>query len=113
MTTPRNPKCLPDADAGLRAIKELHQNLSAALESASDLQAAFESATRLADALREMADGAALTRAKIAAQMAEDESLSLAGLAAKLGVSKARADQLIKAARKPSGWAAKDLRREQ
>lgn len=84
---------------GLSAIRQLYVEVSEALQNTSDLQQAFDSVTRLANGLRELADSAALTRAKVAAQIREDEGLSVAALGAKLGMSKARADQLLNAAR--------------
>lgn len=86
-------------DAGLSAMRRLYEDVTMALQTMPDLQQAFSRATRLADDLRKMADGAALTRAKVAAQIHDAENLSLAGLATKLGMSKARANQLLKAAR--------------
>nr|WP_055506801.1 hypothetical protein [Nonomuraea pusilla] len=90
---------LISADVNLHAMKRLYEEVTLALQTMPDLQQAFVRATRLADDLREMADGAALTRAKVAARIHDAEGLSLAVLATRLGVSKARADQLLKAAR--------------
>ncbi|NUW33845.1 hypothetical protein HTZ77_20760 [Nonomuraea sp. SMC257] len=86
-------------DAELSAMRRIYEDVTLTLQSMPDLQQAFIQATRLADDLRKMADDAALTRARVAAQIHDAEALSLAALATKLGISKARADQLLKAAR--------------
>jgi hypothetical protein len=65
----------------------------------SQAQHAFESATALADTLRQLAENAANLRAHTAARIAAEEKLSLSVLASRIGVSKARADQLIKSAK--------------
>lgn len=65
----------------------------------SQTQHAFESATALADTLRQLAENAANLRARTAARIATEEKLSLSVLATRIGVSKARADQLIKSAK--------------
>ncbi|MFC4007952.1 hypothetical protein ACFOY2_12015 [Nonomuraea purpurea] len=88
-----------DPNAALDSIQQAYNQAAAALQNSSDLETAYQVATRLADNMRELADAAALIRAKSAQRIWESEQLSLSGLAAKIGVSKARADQLIKAAR--------------
>ncbi|GAA3168007.1 hypothetical protein [Nonomuraea roseoviolacea] len=80
-------------------LRRIYEQISGALQMSSDPEVAFGSATVLADALREMADDAALTRAKVAAQIREGEGLSIQALGERLGISKARADQLLRAAR--------------
>ncbi len=81
-------------------------NLRRAYEQAADVisampgQRAFEAATGLADVLRELAELAAELRAQTAARIAEEEKLSLAVLATRIGVSKARAAQLVQSAQK-------------
>ena len=65
----------------------------------SQAQHAFDSATALADTLRQLAENAANLRARTAARIATEEKLSLSVLATRIGVSKARADQLIKSAK--------------
>ncbi|MBB6351256.1 replicative superfamily II helicase [Nonomuraea muscovyensis] len=87
-----------DATDSLQILGILYDQISNALQNASDPKSAFARATTLADALREMADDAALTRAKLAARIREDEGLSMQALGQALGISKARAAQLINAA---------------
>ncbi len=60
-------------------------------------QQKLEAAGRLAEVLRSRSDEAARIRHAEAVQIFEAESLSLAQLANRVGVSKARADQIIKA----------------
>ena len=62
----------------------------------SQAQHAFESATALADTLRQLAENAASLRAQTAVRIATEEKLSLSVLATRIGVSKARAEQLVK-----------------
>ncbi|TDB97420.1 hypothetical protein E1267_39825 [Nonomuraea longispora] len=83
----------------LIAIRQAYEDAEVALNSMTDFEEAYQLATQLADGLRTLADAAALARARSAAQISEAEALSLAGLATKLGVSKARASQLLRAAR--------------
>lgn len=87
----------PDA---LEPMKRAYDQINANLQGMADLEAAYHIATRLADCLRKLADDAALTRAKCAAKISDAEKLSLRRLADKLGISKARADQLIRVARR-------------
>lgn len=74
------------ADAALDAIRHL-----------TDSQWKLEAAGKLVEALRARSDEAARIRHAEAVRIFEEESLSLAQLASRVGVSKARADQIIKA----------------
>ena len=83
-----------DLDAVRHAIREAVTSL--------DTQAprqAFEDASALVELLTAEAIAAGKVRAGIAAQLRDKEQLSLAGLAEVLGISKARADQLVRLAR--------------
>lgn len=71
-----------------------------AVERVSDAGRAAELAAGLVKAAEEAVGGAAQLRARMARRLLEEEGLSLAQLAARLGVSKARADQLVRAARR-------------
>jgi len=57
-------------------------------------QRAFEAATELADVLREAAEAASRLRGETVRGIKNAEQLSLAALAERIGVSKARAGQL-------------------
>ncbi|MEV4371310.1 hypothetical protein AB0J71_29855 [Nonomuraea sp. NPDC049637] len=83
----------------LATMKLAYRQIKARLLADPDCAEAFRLATELAESLREMAEEASLARAKAAARISESESLSLAGLANKLGISKARASQLLRVAR--------------
>jgi len=76
------------ADAALAAIRR-----------ATDPQAKLEAAGRLLEALRSRSDEAARIRHAEALRIYEAESLSLAQLANRVGISKARADQIVRAER--------------
>ena len=86
------------ADA-LDALTRAYRAAAAAINAIPDPQRAFEYATQLANALRDTAQRASELRTQAAARIWEAEELSLAALAERIGVSKARADQLIRAAR--------------
>ncbi len=92
-----------DAPARVAAsLAEIHRAYSLAqeaLEQESDPRVAFQVATTFADALRSLAEQGAELRASTVARIWESEATSLAGLADKIGVSKARAGQLMQAAR--------------
>lgn len=62
-------------------------------------QEALTLAGECAEALREMSDDITKIRNQFAAELWESEKLSLAVLAGRIGVSKTRADQIIRAAR--------------
>ncbi len=76
------------------ALADLARTYAVAADAASaapDRWRAFGNATQLAAAVRELAEAASDLRAAIAADIQKDEELSLASLASRLGVSKARA----------------------
>jgi hypothetical protein len=83
----------------LASLRDAYEQAAAAIHKDSQAQHAFESATALADTLRQLAENAASLRARTAARIAAEEKLSLSVLAARIGVSKQRADQLIKSAK--------------
>lgn len=76
------------ADVALDAIRHL-----------TDSQAKLEAAGKLVEVLRSRSDEAARIRHAEAVRIYEAESLSLAQLAGRVGISKARADQIIRAER--------------
>jgi hypothetical protein len=86
--------------AALRRLHEAHRDAVAAVTTTPDAQEAFKRATELADMLRDAAEAAADLRARAVARIADEQSLSLAVLAERIGVSKARAGQLVQTARK-------------
>jgi hypothetical protein len=70
-----------------------------AVASADTPESAFKIATDLAAAFREAAEEVAGFRAREAARVRDSEKLSLGGLADRLGISKTRADQLMRIAK--------------
>jgi hypothetical protein len=83
----------------LASLRDAYEEAAVAIHGDPQAQHAFESATALADTLRQLAENAASLRARTAVRIATEEKLSLSVLAARIGVSKARADQLIKSAK--------------
>jgi hypothetical protein len=89
-----------EAAAGaLDALTTAYREAVATINAIPNPQRAFEYATQLANALRDTYQEASELRTHAAARIWEAEELSLAALAERIGVSKARADQLIRAAR--------------
>ena len=87
------------AAEALDALTAAYREAVATIKAIPDPQRAFEYATQLANALRDIYREASELRTHTAARIWEAEELSLAALAERIGVSKARADQLIRAAR--------------
>lgn len=83
----------------LASLRDTYEQAVTVIHEDPQAQHAFESATALADTLRQFAENAASLRARTAARIAAEEKLSLSVLAARIGVSKQRADQLIKSAK--------------
>jgi len=79
------------------AIAAADEALTAIRDSGSS-QEKLEAAGRLVEALRNRSDEAARIRHDEAVRIYEAESLSLAQLADRVGISKARADQITKKA---------------
>jgi hypothetical protein len=86
--------------SALEALQRAFDRATTAIGDAPSPQQAFEAASALADTLRVLADRAAERRAQAVAQIWEAEQLSLAGLAQRIGVSRARADQILRSSRK-------------
>lgn len=98
MTDERPPDELV-ADAALAALAEAFSRSIEAIGQIANPHRAFECATELADVSRDQAKKAADLRALSVDRIWTAEELSLAALAGRIGVSKARADQLLKTAR--------------
>ncbi|GAA1021470.1 hypothetical protein Aple_073660 [Acrocarpospora pleiomorpha] len=71
----------------------------AGIDAEVDPNRAYEGATELVEAVRRLFEASAELRAHSAARLFKEEQMSLAGLADRIGVSKARAAQLIKTAK--------------
>lgn len=83
----------------IRGLRDRGERLAAAISRARDPEQAFAEATLLVETAREIAGQAALARARAAARIADDEHLTVRHLGARLGVSYARAHQLLAIAR--------------
>jgi len=93
---------IPEIRDALDELKAAYLRSAAVVSGAKDAQSGFDGATELAELLRELAEQAADLRANAVARIANQEKLSLAVLATRIGISKARAAQLIQSARQAS-----------
>ena len=91
------------ADEAFRTLRGAYEEAIAAIEVMSDGREAFSQAGELARILGEWSQQAARLRAAVAVRIAEDETLSLAGLANRLSVSRARAQQFMASGRTGKG----------
>lgn len=73
------------------------------IQRGTDLSRAYQGATELVETLRRLFERSADLRAQSAARIFDAERMSLATLADRIGVSKARAAQLIKTAKGTGG----------
>ena len=93
----------PDDDAdvhdALSAMQAAYDDAASAIEAMLDPQRAFERATALREAADQLVGEAANLRARMAERIWKTEEMSLASLANRIGISKARADQLLKTAK--------------
>lgn len=87
-------------DSALFAFRRAYQETVREVRAEPDLDTAYKIATYLAEQARELADEAALVRAKAALRIQTTDALSVSALALRLGLSKARAGQLIRAGRR-------------
>lgn len=86
-------KALADLDRAYKAA-------AAAVDAEHDPQQAFQLATEVTETLRQRTIDSADLRVLAAARVFETEQMSLAGLADRIGVSKARAAQLMRLAKR-------------
>jgi hypothetical protein len=85
----------PAAEA-LSTLAQATELAETAVSDAADGRAAFRHATELADAFRVAAERVARLRGKAARRTRDQEALTLRALADRIGVSKSRAEQLVK-----------------
>jgi hypothetical protein len=83
-------------DAALESLAAAYRGALEALDD-PDPQTALDRTGKLAAATRKMADEAAELRLQAVGRIWEAEQLSLAALADRVGISKSRADQLVRA----------------
>jgi hypothetical protein len=86
-------------DDALARLRKAVADAMAAIEKTPEPTRAFELATALREAVDGLVGEAADLRARMAARIYDSEKMSLAALARRIGVSKARADQFIRSAR--------------
>ncbi len=88
------------AQAAIKDVSSAYAKAKAVIAAIPDGQEAFERATELYDLLRKLHEEAAGFRAQMVHRIWETEKLSLAGLANRISVSRARAGQLLDSAKK-------------
>jgi hypothetical protein len=86
-------------EADLTAMRTAYLEVAAAIRANPDAEAAFGLATQLRDLVDELVGEAATFRAQMAERVFRSEDMSLAELARRLRISKARADQLVRTAK--------------
>lgn len=84
----------------LDAIDRAYKAAAAAIDADRDPTRAFRLATEVTETLRERTNDAANLRVVAATRTYEAERLSLSGLADRIGISKARAAQLINSSKR-------------
>ena len=82
--------------AALIDLDAAHDRAVAAIQAAADLDAAFTAATELEAHMRRLDASDAELRTNVVGRMWDADRLSLAALASRIGVSKTRADQLVR-----------------
>jgi hypothetical protein len=85
-------------EAELAEIRRACVSALTAIRDMADPHAAVDAAGRLADVIRDAGSHAAQVRAESVRRLQEAEHMSLAELARRIGVSKARANPLVRAA---------------
>lgn len=85
--------------AAIAAMRSAYARAAAAIETIPDPQQAFEKAGELRSAADGLVGEAASLRARMVHRIWEAETMSLAALADRIGVSKTRADQFLRTAR--------------
>ena len=82
----------------IQAIRSAYEAQAAVIRAIANPQDAYELATRLRTELDPLLTEAGQLRAQMVRRVWESEPMSLSALGRRIGVSKARADQLIRAA---------------
>jgi predicted XRE-type DNA-binding protein len=83
----------------IRALTRAYSRIVEHIDATTDHQQAFRDATEASEALRKMYDHITAIRANTVLQIKEAEQLSLARLATQIGVSKSRANEIIRTAK--------------
>lgn len=82
----------------LGELARIRRSIEAHIEGTPDPQEAFTQATQFTEELRAATNEAGSLRGRVLMRIWESEKMSLAALAQRVGVSKSRADQLIRGA---------------
>lgn len=99
---PGEPTDADDATAEVATALDAVRRAIAAIDRVRDPQRAFQAATMLVDGLTGLYERAGRQRARIVERVKRDRALALQALGDFFGVSKARADQLLKRAARPT-----------
>jgi len=92
-----------DADEEISEYLGRGREVLDAIRALTGPQDRIDAAGKLTDGLRALFEEAARIRQEDAVRIYEAEKLSLAALAGRVGISKARADQIVRAARRKDG----------
>jgi DNA-directed RNA polymerase specialized sigma subunit len=88
-----------DLTAVIRRLRMAYEEAHALTTAIDEPRAGFAAATQLSEVLQVMLDEVAEMRALIVAQIYDTKTASLAEIAERFGVSKSRADQLVRRGR--------------
>jgi hypothetical protein len=91
------------AGGPLETLNAAREQAELAVAGAADAHEAFRIATKLAEGFREVAEQVSDLRGVAAARIRDQEALSLRGLASRIGVSPARAEQLVNRGKQKAG----------
>ena len=91
---------IDQAETAREALSEAEALAGAAVDAAGDGRTAFQLATELAAAWQQAAERVTHLRGRAAARIRDEESLSLRGLADRIGVAPSRAHLMISKAEK-------------
>jgi len=97
-----------DADRQISEYLGRGREVLDAIRALTGPQERIDAAGKLTDGLRALFEEAAGIRHEDAFRIYESEKLSLAALAGRVGISKARADQIVRAARRKDGTGGAD-----
>lgn len=90
-----DPQLMAEVEAAIQEMERTYERVQEHVR-AADNQAAFEAASEFAAKLRKLSDKATRMRVESVGRIWEAERLSLSALGDKIGLSKSRADALIR-----------------
>jgi hypothetical protein len=95
-----NPDPTEEVDEALAELDRANERVLKAIREATNLDAALAAVKRSYNHMRRLADAHGEVRTEVAGKVWDAQRLSLSALADRVGVSKSRAEQLIKDVRK-------------